>query len=73
MSHLLLVYDQYEVRKIIKTCEGVIDYIKVRERVGEGRERERERERERTIWIRRKWKMRKMKGKRWYSDYRTSE
>ncbi|XP_003382439.1 PREDICTED: vinculin-like [Amphimedon queenslandica] len=31
VSHLLLVYDQYEVRKIIKTCEGVIDYIKVAE------------------------------------------
>ena len=32
VSHLLLVYDQYEVRKIIKSCEGVIDYIKVRGR-----------------------------------------
>jgi vinculin len=29
VSHLLLVYDQFEMRKIIKTCEGVIEYLKV--------------------------------------------
>ena len=31
VSHLLLVYDQGEVRKIIKACQGVIEYIKVRD------------------------------------------
>ena len=33
VSHLLLVYDQDEVRKIIKTCQGVIEYIKVRDKM----------------------------------------
>ena len=29
VSSLLLVFDQAEVRKIVKVCEGIIDYIKV--------------------------------------------
>ena len=35
VSHLLLVYDQDEVRKIIKTCQGVIEYIKVRDKMAD--------------------------------------
>ena len=31
MSTLLLVFDQAEVRKIVKVCEGIIEYIKVAE------------------------------------------
>ena len=33
MSQLLLVLDQSEVRKIIKNCNGVREYIKVAEHV----------------------------------------
>ena len=29
MSSLLLVFDQAEVRKIVKACEGIVEYIKV--------------------------------------------
>ncbi|CAI8028993.1 Vinculin [Geodia barretti] len=29
VSALLLVFDQAEVRKIVRVCEGIIDYIKV--------------------------------------------
>jgi vinculin len=31
VSSLLLVFDQAEVRKIVRVCEGIIDYIKVAE------------------------------------------
>lgn len=31
VSTLLLVFDQAEVRKIVKVCEGIIEYIKVAE------------------------------------------
>ncbi len=31
VSTLLLVFDQSEVRKIVKACEGIIEYIKVSE------------------------------------------
>ena len=31
VSSLLLVFDQSEVRKIVKSCEGIIEYIKVAE------------------------------------------
>ena len=30
VSQLLLVFDQAEVRKIIKNCENIIEYLKVR-------------------------------------------
>ena len=31
VSGLLLVFDQSEVRKIVKSCEGIIEYLKVAE------------------------------------------
>lgn len=31
VSGLLLVFDQSEVRKIVKTCEKIIEYLKVAE------------------------------------------
>jgi len=31
VSGLLLVFDQGEVRKIVKSCEGIIEYLKVAE------------------------------------------
>ena len=31
MSGLLLVFDQSEVRKIVKTCRQIIEYLKVAE------------------------------------------
>lgn len=40
VSYLLLVFDQSEVRKLVKQCEGIIEYLQVKgERGGEGRER----------------------------------